>query len=743
MGIFDRFKKKAVDVNQNLFSFLMGTVPPDWKGNEYLRQYKGWVYACVTAIAESVADMDLELMKATPDGEVEVEHNIALDLLENVNNYTTSSMLLLGTQSYLELDGNAFWYLPSGGVTQKPAEIWLLDPTRMTVVRSSTEIVSGYIYQNEKGDKVPLTTKEVLHFKRFNPLNRYRGMGTVQASAMAIDIDNYSSEWNRNFFWNSAVPSAVLETPNEIGDEEFTRLKAKWDSYYTGIDNAHRMVILQGGLTYKPMNMSQKDMDFLEQRKFTRDEIMAMFRVPKTILGITDDVNRANAEASEYVFAKRVVKPRMQFIVDVLNEFYLPLFGIDQNQMWFEFSDPVPENVELDLQYKESGLRAGWLSPNEARAMEGLKPVENGNQVFISGLQMPLGTVIDTGSNEKTFKNVKKHTFSQSQLKEVDSRVKWIHNQIKKTKPKFATQYRKVGKDMSDALAKEAKSITKGTVDDWVRVAVKGIGSMQLYFGDVLNETHKVSLEKGAIATREKLNTADAFDLANPRALDWLGTRGLYAVTSIDDTVKEKAKEIITQGVNEGWGAIKTGKALEQFYDEKSEYMAERLARTEVVSAYAEGSLEAGLEDGNVVSKVWNAQPTACEECLMNEDDGEIPKDAGFSTGDFCPPVHPNCECVMEYITGDESPKSVTYQRAIKNAEKHIDEKAEEIKLMLDEEKDKAKAEAQKIVTDAKADAVKIIELAKEKGEEEKKELVKDLKKLKTKVLTEVYGDNE
>jgi len=715
----------------------MGSVPPDMKGNEYLKAYKGWVYTCVNAIAEEVANIDLRLMKWTNKGNVEVYDNIALDLLKNVNNFSTSSMLFLGTQSYLELSGNSFWYLPRGVATNKPAEIWLLDPTRTTVVRSSEQIISGYIYKNEKGSDIPIDVSEVLHFKKFNPTDRYRGIGTVQAAAMAIDIDNYSAQWNKNFFWNSAVPSAVLETPNEISDEEFQRLKARWDSYYTGLDNAHRMAILQGGLTYKPMNLSQKDMDFLEQRRFTRDEIMAMFRVPKTILGITEDVNRANAEASEYVFAKRVIVPRMQFLVDHLNEFYLPLFGIDPNTMWFEFDDPVPQNVELDLQYKGSGLKDGWLTPNEAREMEGLAPVTNGDSVFISALYMPLGEALDESKNY----DVKVKQFSQERMKAMNSRVRWINSEVKRRKTKFSSIYKKVGEDIAFAINTEAKSLTKAKVDDWLRIGLGSIGSMDAYFGDELEDVYKTNLEKAAITQLLRLNSEVAFSLDNPRAIDYVQTRGLFAVKSIDGTVKEKAREIIAQGVKDGLGAGDVAKQLTQFYSENADVMATRLARTEIISAYSEGNLEAGLLDDNVVTKRWLALPDADDECLMNEADGEIPKDSGFSSGDFAPPVHPNCRCDVEYLTGTE--KSVIYQRAVAKVEKYINQKADEIKIQLETEKGKAKKEAEDILQKAKEDAIKIIEVAKAKGEEDKVEITKDLRKLKDRVLEGIYGKDE
>ncbi len=401
MGLLDRFRQKKTAINTSIFSVLFGKEAPNMKGPEFLGAYKGWVYSCVNAIAEDVSTIDLHLQRLTSDGWADISEHLALSTLADVNPFMSSSDLLIATQSFLELEGNAFWYLPRGSVTRKPAEIWLLDPTRTYVVKSATDFIGGYVYKNEKGEDVPFKREEIIHFKRFNPQNKYRGMGTVQAAAMAIDIDTYSATWNRNFFFNSAMPSATLETAGTLTTEQYNRVKAEWDSRYKGVDNAHKLAILQGGLHFNPISLSQKDMEFLEQRKMSRDEILGIFRVPKTILGITDDVNRANAEATEYVFSKRVIKTRMEFIADRLNEFYIEMFGEDQKKLRFTYTDPVPKNRELVLQANETGIRAGYLTINEVREQEGKQPVNGGDEIYLPLNLTPIGSVQDSQNSQK------------------------------------------------------------------------------------------------------------------------------------------------------------------------------------------------------------------------------------------------------------------------------------------------------------------------------------------------------
>ncbi len=646
MGLLSRIFKKQV--NTNLFSFLFGISAPDMKDTDYAKAYKGWVYACVNAIAEEVASIELHLMRKTSGGVIEIDNHLVLGPLHNVNPFMSSSELFLATQAHLELNGNAFWYLPSGQLVKKPAEIWILDPTRVKVVKNQETFISGYAYQNEKGQNVPLEVSEVIHFKRFNPFNRYRGMGTVQAAALAIDIDTYSAQWNRNFFYNSALPSAVLETEGTLTEEQFNRIRARWESQYKGVDNAHKFAILEGGLKFNRVGMTQKEMDFLEQRRFSRDEILGIFRVPKTALLITDDVNRANAEATDYVFAKRVVKPRMKFIVDRLNEFYIPLFGLKQNEYFFKFTDPVPENIELEIKEEEAGLRAGWYMINEVRAKKGLPPVKNGDVIYQPISLMPIGGVVD---KEKQIDGAATIIFKGEVKKDlVEKRVRFIRDEISKRKDTF----QKILLDQKSYLIrrlKKEKSIKKDNENELVRFLFEEWNDWIGVLHNPIEDALKTSLIFAGKQTLQQLKVDIDFDLRNNRVLDWLAKNSMEHAKSVTGAVKEEIAVRIMEGVEQGAGIDQIADAINDFFDKQSKWRALRIARTEVMSGYGWGSLEAARQSGIAEIKRWRTMgdDRVSVECQMNEDDGWIERESPFSSGAIVTPQHPNCRCSLEW----------------------------------------------------------------------------------------------
>lgn len=376
------------------YSPFLGRVPPERGLTDQLKAYHGWVYACVSAIADEIAAMELFLDRRSGKEWTEVGDHAVLELLGHANPFMSRHDLLEASSAYEDLGGEFFWYMVrtgEGGRFSPPQEIWPLRPDLMTVVPDKKRFVAGYVYRNpDDGSTVAFDPAEIIHHKRFNPTNPNRGLSTVAAAAIAIDTDQYAAEHNRDFFFNAAQPGAVLETDQELSEVQFKRLKRQWEERYGGRGKAHKTAILEKGLTYKQMSLSPKDAEFIEQRKLSRDEILGIFRVPKSVLGITEDVNRANAEATDYIFATRVIRPRMARMVATLNEFLLPMFGLSPSEHRLRFKDPTPENRELEVKLRKEATGIPYRTVNESRTAEGLEPVDGGDDIYVPATVVPL-----------------------------------------------------------------------------------------------------------------------------------------------------------------------------------------------------------------------------------------------------------------------------------------------------------------------------------------------------------------
>jgi HK97 family phage portal protein len=370
MGIFDflRNEKTASKEQPVIKEKLIETDPePQWKSlylgdysyakpESLLAEYTSWVYANIQAIAEAVSQIKLRLYEIDGEDINEVKEHPVLETIYRPNSYMTKGEFIFLLQVYKNLTGESPIRIKNlKQSVNMPLELWPIDPTTFAPKVGKTsdgfEMVTGYtIVNNDQGKqtKINLEPQEVIYLKNMNPRNIWRGMGTVEAAQNSIDTMHYSEAYNLNFFKNSAIPFTVLYTDQKLSTETINRLKDSWNTNYRGVNNSYKTAILEAGLKVERLQSSAKDMDFLEQQRFIRDKLMAMFKTTKIALGITEDVNRANAEASEYVFMKNCIRPKMQQICDSFNEYLLPIFD-KQGKLFLDFDDPVPENRELKL----------------------------------------------------------------------------------------------------------------------------------------------------------------------------------------------------------------------------------------------------------------------------------------------------------------------------------------------------------------------------------------------------------
>jgi HK97 family phage portal protein len=317
--------------------FLSPHLLTEFSGGRLNQPYREhvWVYACINAIAQSISGVPLLFKTGSRKDPKVVESHRLVDLFETPNPMMSGSQLIEATFVYLGLTGEAFYIVERQNEREIPQEIWVFHPSRFQeVVDTKTGLITGWLYS--KGEKkVPLERHEVIFFRYFNPYHDYRGLAPLQAAKAGIEQDYWAGRYNTAFFKNSAQPGGVLETSGNLTDEEYQRVLAQWQDRHGGASKAHAIALLEGGLSYKQTGLSQKDMDFLEQRKWNREEIMAAFKVPKGELGLYEDVNYATAKTQRKLFWENSLLPKMALFEFVLwSQLLRPLEG---GRIWAEF----------------------------------------------------------------------------------------------------------------------------------------------------------------------------------------------------------------------------------------------------------------------------------------------------------------------------------------------------------------------------------------------------------------------
>jgi HK97 family phage portal protein len=328
------------------------------------------LFAVVSKIANSTGSVQWRLFREKQDGrrvkgpveaeKTEIVSHVALDLWRNPNEAYTQSRMVESLQQHIDLCGESRIMIARSPRATMPLELWPIRPDKLEPVPSPGGPLLGYVYTGPNGEKIPLQPDEVIDIIMPNPLDPYRGLGPVQTLLTDLGATKAAAQWNANFFANDATPGGVIEMEENLSDSEWRSFVERWREGHQGTSNAHRIATLEKA-KWVNAQFTMRDMQFTELREYSDKTIMAAFGVSPHMLGIEETVNRATAEAAEDVFARWVIKPRLDRIKDALNSQLLPLFGTSTQGLEFDFDDPSLEDSEANDMRLESKARAAKL----------------------------------------------------------------------------------------------------------------------------------------------------------------------------------------------------------------------------------------------------------------------------------------------------------------------------------------------------------------------------------------------
>jgi HK97 family phage portal protein len=331
------------------------------------------VHRAVRLVSETAASLPVTLF----EGEQEVSHHPLLDLLARPNPRQAAETFLEALYVHLMVSGNAYLEQVSAG--QGPAELYLLRPDRMKVVPGPDGWPQAYDYSvgshsvryRQDEGRVP----PILHLTQFDPIDDYYGLPPLSAAQVALDTHNAASAWNKALLDNAARPSGALVYAADganLTDEQFERLKQELEANFQGASNAGRPILLEGGLDWKPLSLSPKDMDFLAARNGAAREIALAFGVPPLLLGLPGDATLSNYAEANRAFWRLTVIPLVSRTMRALAHWLSPAYGAE---LRFE---PDTDRVEALADERAALWKrvsdAGFLDDDEKRAAVGYGP---------------------------------------------------------------------------------------------------------------------------------------------------------------------------------------------------------------------------------------------------------------------------------------------------------------------------------------------------------------------------------
>jgi HK97 family phage portal protein len=333
------------------------------------------VYRAVRMISEAAASIPVHLFEHRH----RLDAHPLLDLLAWPNAAACGPDLLEDWYGYLLIAGNA--YMEAVSIGGAPRELHVLRPDRMKVIAGGDGWPAAYEY-TANGASVRFAqspdegVRPILHMALFHPGNDYYGMSPIEAASSAIDLHNAASAWNKALLDNAARPCGALvytAADAHLTEEQFARLKSELEANYQGAANAGRPMLLEGGLDWRAMSLSPKDMDFMEAKHAAAREIALALGVPPMLLGIPGDNTYANYQEANRVFWRQTVLPLASRTLKALEGWLAPRFG-EGLRLSLALEEVEALSTERAALW-DRVARADFLTVDEKRAAVGLGPV--------------------------------------------------------------------------------------------------------------------------------------------------------------------------------------------------------------------------------------------------------------------------------------------------------------------------------------------------------------------------------
>ena len=386
---------KAADAG---YSFLFGRTTSGKPVNERTAMQTTAVYACVRILAEAVASLPLHVYEYQDDGGKKLvhEHPLYYLLHDEPNPEMTSFVFRETLMSHLLIWGNAYAQIIRDGAG-RVLGLYPLLPDKMEVQRDDWGNIY-YVYSRNSDENpmfkeygnIKLKAEDVLHIPGLG-FDGLIGYSPIAMAKNAVGMTLACEEYGASFFANGANPGGVLEHPGVLKDP--SKVRESWNSVYRGVNNAHKIAVLEEGMKYQQIGIPPEEAQFLETRKFQINEIARLYRIPPHMVGDLDKSSFSNIEQQSLEFVKYTLDPWViRWEQSLQRSLLLP--G-EKGKYFIKLN--VDGLLRGDYQSRMNGYAVGrqngWFSANDIREMENMNPIpdeEGGNLYLVNGAMTKL-----------------------------------------------------------------------------------------------------------------------------------------------------------------------------------------------------------------------------------------------------------------------------------------------------------------------------------------------------------------
>jgi len=337
------------------------------------------VYACVSKIADTIASMDVTVERVQVNGGREplIDHPLTktLGVAPNPLMGAFEFWQMIISDALLYGEGNAI-IMPNG------KEMYWIPATDMSY---TVDTKSGTRFYSYTGAPSPVPQEQVLQIKAF------RGLSPTYTQLQNLRTAKSIQDFASTFFDNGGMLGGILSTKEHLSIDQMREAQSRWEMEYMGSGNAHKVAILGGGFTYQPITVPLDQLQFLDMKKFSTEEIARTYSIPPAMIGMEGNTAYSNYEQQVLQFFQGCILPWVRRIELEVERKLLR----KKMQCRFNVDALLRADSASRAAFYATLLSSGVLSINECRAKEGLSPVDGGDNLHIQMNQLPLSSMND------------------------------------------------------------------------------------------------------------------------------------------------------------------------------------------------------------------------------------------------------------------------------------------------------------------------------------------------------------
>jgi HK97 family phage portal protein len=344
------------------------------------------VMACVTMISEDVAKCTPQIYARRDDGgRAPAKDHFLYELFASPNDWQDGfEFFELGTAG-LVFRGNAYVVLlrdTRGRVIEfvpvNPDWVALWEaPTGELFYRVTPQGL--HMLAKLRGQPSLIPARDVLHVKGFS-LGGLLGASRIALANDAVGLAIGQQQQAARWMANGTRSSGVLQTDKTLNDGAAKRMRAEWQSSFSGLQNTGNVPVLEQGLKYQALGMSASDLEFIASRTFQVAEIARIFRIPPHMIGDLSRSTFSNIETQGLDYINYT-------IAGFTNRWARKMewhFGLRKLGMFIDFDTSQLTRADVTARYNayRVAILSGIMTQNEARIDDGKNPIAGGDRLL-------------------------------------------------------------------------------------------------------------------------------------------------------------------------------------------------------------------------------------------------------------------------------------------------------------------------------------------------------------------------